>query len=147
MGVDRWLVCDGSIKVTDEGIISTSNSTQLRQHFERSYIEQLYGRTATISLIMANGEIATQTTQFPDSWPLTQFHSQSVIASDKTEACLYSDGGDAAPFSLVLSLGQNVAVRAIKLELGAIATPFVPPDPATELLKCQRYYEKITWGV
>ena len=28
-----------------------------------------------------------------------------------------------------------------KLELGTIATPFVPPDPATELLKCQRYYQ------
>ena len=27
-----------------------------------------------------------------------------------------------------------------KLELGSIATPFVPPDPATELTKCQRYY-------
>lgn len=28
----------------------------------------------------------------------------------------------------------------VKLELGSIATPFVPPDPATELVKCQRYY-------
>ena len=28
-----------------------------------------------------------------------------------------------------------------KLELGTIATPFVPPNPATELLKCQRYYQ------
>lgn len=27
-----------------------------------------------------------------------------------------------------------------KLEVGNSATPFVPPDPATELLKCQRYF-------
>ncbi len=27
-----------------------------------------------------------------------------------------------------------------KLESGSVATPFTPPDPATELLKCQRYY-------
>lgn len=27
----------------------------------------------------------------------------------------------------------------VKLETGGIATPFVPPDPATELAKCQRY--------
>lgn len=28
-----------------------------------------------------------------------------------------------------------------KLELGGIATPYTPPDPATELAKCQRYYQ------
>lgn len=28
----------------------------------------------------------------------------------------------------------------VKIELGSVATPFVPPDPATELAKCQRYY-------
>ena len=27
-----------------------------------------------------------------------------------------------------------------KLELGPVATPFVPPNPATELAKCQRYF-------
>ena len=29
-----------------------------------------------------------------------------------------------------------------KLELGGIATPFIPPDPATELAKCQRRYKR-----
>ena len=28
-----------------------------------------------------------------------------------------------------------------KLEIGTVATPFTPPDPATELLRCQRYYQ------
>ena len=28
-----------------------------------------------------------------------------------------------------------------KLELGVIATLYTPPDPATELAKCQRYYQ------
>ena len=30
-----------------------------------------------------------------------------------------------------------------KLELGSVATPFVPPDPATELAKCQRYFYRM----
>ena len=30
-----------------------------------------------------------------------------------------------------------------KLEIGCIATPFVPPDPATELAKCQRYFHRL----
>lgn len=33
-----------------------------------------------------------------------------------------------------------------KLELGTTATPFTPPDPATELVKCQRYYQLHTTG-
>lgn len=38
------------------------------------------------------------------------------------------------------SLGNfDVWVKWIKLELGSVATPFVPPDPASELAKCQRY--------
>lgn len=31
-----------------------------------------------------------------------------------------------------------------KLEMGNIATPFVPPNPATERLMCQRYYVKFS---
>lgn len=31
-----------------------------------------------------------------------------------------------------------------KLESGSLATPFVPPDPAAELAKCQRYYQMRT---
>ena len=35
-------------------------------------------------------------------------------------------------------------INWVKLEIGSIATPFTPPDPAIELLKCQRYYYQIT---
>lgn len=31
-----------------------------------------------------------------------------------------------------------------KLEQGLISTPFTVPDPATELIKCQRYYERLS---
>lgn len=35
----------------------------------------------------------------------------------------------------------------IKLELGSVATQFVPPSSAEELMKCQRYYKKIDYGL
>ncbi len=38
------------------------------------------------------------------------------------------------------TVGATVDVYWMKLELGSVATPFTPPDPATELAKCQRYY-------
>ena len=40
--------------------------------------------------------------------------------------------------------GAEVDVYWMKLEIGSVATPFTPPDPATELAKCQRYYMRKT---
>lgn len=38
--------------------------------------------------------------------------------------------------------GNSIKLEWIKLEPGPVATRFCPPDPATELAKCQRYYYK-----
>ena len=35
------------------------------------------------------------------------------------------------------------AISWVKLEKGSISTQFVPPDPTTELLKCQRYFHRL----
>ena len=35
--------------------------------------------------------------------------------------------------------GNSLKLAWVKLKSGSLATPFVPPDPATELAKCQRY--------
>lgn len=49
--------------------------------------------------------------------------------------------GSDASFGMWLSTTQEYAtIEWAKVEYGSLATPFVPPDPAVELLKCQRYY-------
>lgn len=45
------------------------------------------------------------------------------------------------------SATTTLYIRYIKLEEGDVATPYEIPDPATELLKCQRYYVKLTSNV
>ena len=37
--------------------------------------------------------------------------------------------------------GKSAVLNWVKAEIGSVATLFVPPDPATELTKCQRYYQ------
>ena len=37
--------------------------------------------------------------------------------------------------------GNSLKLAWVKLEAGSAATPFVPPNPATELAKCQRFYQ------
>ena len=38
-------------------------------------------------------------------------------------------------------IGDSLEIAWAKLEVGSTVTPFVPPDPIMELLKCQRYYQ------
>lgn len=42
--------------------------------------------------------------------------------------------------------GDNAVISWAKLEHGKTATPFIPPDPVSELAKCQRYYQIIDSG-
>lgn len=86
------------------------------------------------------------------------------ISSTDTVALVYKTGdilvgtipAEAGEYSFVTILedGNNFFIQAnepstngivfewIKLEKSSVATKFVSPDPAKELLKCQRYYEK-----
>lgn len=41
---------------------------------------------------------------------------------------------------LLRGTATSLDIKWIKLELGAVSTPFVPPNQATELVKCQRYF-------
>lgn len=56
---------------------------------------------------------------------------------------------DSSPAYLLLSIGLGTATVDkyiefdwIKLEVGSERTLWVPPDPATELARCQRYYQR-----
>ncbi len=57
-----------------------------------------------------------------------------VTASASAGAASYDDS--AKTLTLTAS-GETISWA--KLEVGSVATPFVPPDTATELAKCQRY--------
>ena len=39
-----------------------------------------------------------------------------------------------------------IEIAWAKLELGNVATPFVAPDHTTELVKCKRYFERLTFN-
>ena len=42
--------------------------------------------------------------------------------------------------------GNGDVISWAKLEIGCAATAFIPPDPATELMKCRRYYRTLDRG-
>ena len=60
----------------------------------------------------------------------------TVSVESGTATASYDDS--TKTFSIV---GNNAVLNWAKLEYGSVATPFIPPDPTTELLKCKRYFE------
>lgn len=48
--------------------------------------------------------------------------------------------------SVVATNAATWDITGVKLEVGTVATPFVPDDYAVSLQKCFRYYEKQTWN-
>lgn len=62
----------------------------------------------------------------------------NVTASVSAGTAVYDD--TTQTFTIT---GNGDVISWAKLEYGNAATAFMPPDPATELMKCMRYYEKI----
>ena len=72
---------------------------------------------------------------------------ENSIGTDFTASVSAESGSATASYDDTTKIFTIVGVNAIlnwaKLEIGSTATPFLPPEPATELLKCMRYYEII----
>lgn len=60
----------------------------------------------------------------------------NVTASVSAGTAVYDD--TTKTFTIT---GNGDIISWAKLEIGSVATPFSPPEPATELIKCQRYYQ------
>lgn len=72
---------------------------------------------------------------------------QSVIPGDDWTTVVYTaliPDGDATYFRVAIAFrdhANSVDIRRVKLEFGPLFTGWHSEDPASELLKCQRYYQ------
>ncbi|MSS63190.1 hypothetical protein [Velocimicrobium porci] len=145
--VDRWMIPDG-ISLQKKVYTKLLNlSTQeacmwVKQPFEY----QKFAHTYTLSMkikkdradLQCRIEIFGSSKSYSkESKETTDWQIITVTATDcrPEYVSIITDRGAAE--------GDFMWIEWAKLEVGSLATPFVPPDPATELLKCQRYYEKI----
>ena len=165
--VDRWL-CQikasdaGKINVINNGLnvesIELSDSSQsyinLIQPINLNDYPLLYGKTVTLSIKLSNvvGTVhfrCMQGYRLQSDWvsdPRVQATDGVItltfdIVEDSSNPILY--------FMVCMDsfvYPSSYTVEWAKLELGSNATPFIPPDPATELEKCQRYYQIHTSG-
>lgn len=150
---DRWKTfqnAENTVKVrriTDEvcGVYIESNGKgwTLGQYIEN--FEDFAGKTVTISAkiqdMLGGWQVCVSDTE--NSYHSLDFDNvidgivqkTLILSKDITRllTCFY--------FTDSLDDGSGwIGVEWVKLELGETVTPYIPPDPSTELMRCQRYY-------
>nr|DAN97693.1 MAG TPA: tail fiber protein [Caudoviricetes sp.] len=137
--VDRW-VSYNTLNVLSNGIkiLNSKNEAALiwiKQNFE-TMLNGIYTASIKLRKNRANMPLVLQCGNFvKDTIPNTEWQIISLTMNGAFDyiQLITADSIDT----------DYIEIEWVKLEVGSLATPFVPPDPATELLKCQRYYEKI----
>ena len=156
--VDHWHkpYAASTVQVTDNGLRVTTNSdlsqniTVLRQVFAEE-LNVWRGKTVTLTAKVtethdhaAMAIICSSATQNagPKVSLKAGINKVSLTVPDEAltllDVRLIINAGSAA--------GDSFSVEWVKLETGSVPTPFTPPAPATELMKCQRYYQIHTTG-
>ena len=150
--VDRWQISNNARLTPHDGYITFESTVDkatppLFQKIENP--TALSGKTVTLSFdcdLKTEGAWISVQAVTNGSWnpsvpvPLTDtgrsVKSTIINLPDNLtdlRVALIIHSTDSAPLA-------TVDIYGAKLELGEIATPIVPADPATELAKCQRYY-------
>lgn len=136
--IDCWKTIDNFDLTVNDGFITLSNGDSLwHKYFNQSIegLKRFAGQAVTISAKVrySNGDyylVSGKHIDYPGSdW---QIVSHTIIMPD-TDELTYIYGG--------YGVAGSIDIMWIKLELGSVATSFIPPNPATELAKCQRYYQ------
>ena len=150
--VDRWYISTDKCKAAPEtnGIrltataALTSNTHAFWQNIEFPLAPGKY--TLSLNVLEVSGVWAarirtvTAAGDYVDSYytPRLQagINSVTVDLSDSEYISAVSIG-----FNKGNEAGNSLKLAWAKLEGGSLATPFVPPDYAAELAKCQRFYQ------
>ena len=148
---DRWILSvigtgnTGSYNADTHEIISNIKDTDgfyasMQQHIENP------SRFAGMEMTFSANITALDKTSLIQVWRTENGVTTAIAVTPyntETEKILNfvmpDDLTEASKIRIILQTRGNAVLNWAKLELGSVATPFLPPDPATELAKCQRY--------
>lgn len=126
--------------VTFQRYMNTGNS--LQQLIENP--ERFAGKTITLSALTGGSDDYSLRIRYNDT---RETSAHSLVNGVSTFTMTLPENLTLLAVCLQCrTTGAEVDVYWMKLEIGSVATPFTPPDHATELAKCQRYYQIHTTG-
>ena len=142
--VDRWRV-NGTCTQTSSGVTVSSSGSGYGYGTYSQTMENIPSGTLSLST-KCYGKIFNLTCIDASEAASAELH---ITDSNGTDVgYLHTvNSGDKYSIEFIINSGCEIQIEWVKLEFGSVATPFVPPDPTIELLKCKRYFEIKTQGV
>lgn len=131
--VDRWKISNATLNATTK-TLSNPNSTG--GYFLQSLENKPTG-TFTVTLNVAS---VTGTVKF--LWQDGSTPKTGVAISKGVNTYTFT-ASSLTWVGIQIASGASIQLAYLKLEQGSVATHFIEPNKADELLKCQRYYEKM----
>ena len=135
--VDRWRTMALNIKTAKGGILlSAANSGDEGGYFSQVLEDAVEGDT-TLSFKVSAVVGSISFNNLDDK-------NNGGILSVSSDGIYTIKGNNTIKVILHLPKGSSCKIEWMKLEQGSIATPFVSPNPAEELLKCLRFTHVIS---
>ena len=130
--VDRWKIWNVTITPNANGGITVKNDK--------------YSDTGTFIQILEN---ATEGDSTLSCYVTSVSGTVTMVADDSSQVVLKQGlnvvhtSKSTKKFTIFLNQGTSITLKWVKLEQGTVATPFVAPNLAYELVKCKRFFEYI----
>ena len=144
-----WASADVSVTRNSDGSItyannSSSNNVQLIQILGDNYLNDKDG-TLSVDVVNYTGTIKFALCLNSSPWTETLRLTVSKIGINTNTAHVSDMGDNQRKCYFALSANSSITFRSTKLELGTVSTLAMDtaPNYATELLKCQRYFQLV----
>lgn len=127
--VDRWKIWNVTVTPSESGGITVKNDK--------------YEDTGTFIQILEN---ATECDSTLSCYVESVSGTVTMVADDDSQVILKQGlnvvhtSQSTKNFTIFLNRGTSITLKWVKLEQGKVATAYIVPNPADELVKCRRYY-------
>lgn len=134
--VDRWMLSRGKATVNSDGTVTvtaTGGTTNKEGYFQQKLENAISGAyTVSMEVVSISGTVRIA---IDGEW--------KTVTSGKNVFQGVNSSNNFNSVGLQLAVGASITLKYMKLEQGSVATSFVAPNPADELVKCRRYYNFI----
>lgn len=127
--VDRWKIWNVTVTPSANGGITVKNDKYSDTGTFLQYLENATEGDSTLSCYVTSVS-GTVTMVADDNSQVILKQGLNVVHTSKSTKT----------FTIFLNRGTSITLKWVKLEQGKVATSFIAPNPAEELVKCKRYY-------
>ena len=128
--VDRWKIWNVTVTPSTSGGITVKNDKYTDIGTFLQYLENATEGDSTLSCYVTSVS-GTVTMVADDNSQVILKQGLNIVHTSKSTRA----------FTIFLNKGTSITLKWVKLEQGKVATAYIVPNPAEELLKCKRYYD------